>query len=81
MNVTAEDIIVVIKNADVVGLDTNKLEHEKSFSDQGVDSLDLMAVLLKVEEEYNFRIPDDDADSISTVEELASYVNQRLAAS
>jgi len=81
MNVTAEDIIVVIKNADIVGLDASKLEHEKPFSDQGVDSLDLMAVLLKVEEEYNFRIPDDDADSISTVEELASYINKRRAAS
>ena len=81
MNVTEEDIIAVIKNADIVGLDASKLEHKKTFSDQGVDSLDLMAILLKVEEEYNFRIPDSDADSITTVEELASYVNQRLAAS
>ena len=44
------------------------------MDDLGADSLDVVEIVLKVEEEYDITIPDEDAEEIKTVQDLIDYV-------
>ncbi len=45
-----------------------------SFRDDlGVDSLDLFEMILKLEDEYNFRIPAEDLQNMKTVGDAVKY--------
>ncbi len=56
------DIIVVDKSE--VNLDTNL------HNDLGVDSLDLMEIIVRVERDLDIRVSNEDAESIRTVKDL-----------
>ena len=53
-------------------------QHEKSFFDLGLDSLDHAAILLQVEDEFGVKIPDEDVDDLITVKGLSLYLQERL---
>jgi acyl carrier protein len=42
--------------------------------DLGADSLDVVELVMRAEEEFEIEIPDEDAESISTVGELVCYI-------
>jgi acyl carrier protein len=47
--------------------------------DLGVDSLDLVGVLLAVQDRFEIEIDDADLDKLTTIGKLATYVQERLA--
>ncbi|HEU5117069.1 MAG TPA: acyl carrier protein [Isosphaeraceae bacterium] len=44
--------------------------------DLGIDSLDLVAVFLQVQDEFDVVIEDDDVVALKTVADLAAYVHR-----
>ena len=66
---------------DRVGLAEEDVKEDPSttFDDMGLDSLAFVEIQLAMEQEYNFTISDEDAESIHTVGEAIEYVNRRLA--
>lgn len=46
--------------------------------DLGVDSLDLVGVLLAVQDRFDIVIEDADLEKLTTIDKLASYVYERL---
>jgi len=52
---------------------------DTTFEEMGLDSLAFVEVQLAMEQEYGFRIDDEDAERIHTVGEAIDYVNRRLA--
>tara|TARA_B100001057_G_scaffold453590_1_gene498512 strand:- start:1404 stop:1637 length:234 start_codon:yes stop_codon:yes gene_type:complete len=46
-----------------------------SFSDLGVDSLDLIKFITDVENYYNVEITDDILENINSIDELRIYIN------
>ena len=44
----------------------------------GLDSLAFMEIQLAMQQDYGFRIPDEDAEEIHSVGEAIDYVNKRL---
>lgn len=44
-----------------------------SFKDLGLDSLDTVEVVMAMEEEFCVEIPDEDADSIQSIEQAVEY--------
>ena len=46
--------------------------------DLGIDSLDLVGVMLQVQDRFGVEIEDDDVVKLTTLEALTSYVAQRL---
>lgn len=57
-------------DADLVKPETDILK------DLEADSLDAVEVILGVEEEYGIEIPDEVADSFSTVDDIVKYVDE-----
>ncbi len=62
---------------DKLGVDDNEVTTEASFTnDLGADSLDTVELIMEFEKEFNMGIPDDQAESISTVGEAIKYIEE-----
>ena len=60
---------------DKLGVDENEVTTEASFTnDLGADSLDTVELIMEFEKEFNMGIPDDQAESISTVGEAIKHI-------
>jgi acyl carrier protein len=58
-----------------LGVDENEVTLEASFTnDLGADSLDTVELIMEFEKEFNISIPDDQAESITTVGQAISYL-------
>ncbi|CAB3664915.1 acyl carrier protein [Achromobacter aegrifaciens] len=77
MKVTHDDIIAAIRQAEVVE-SPEKLRTNMKLTDQGIDSLDMFSVMLAVQEKYGIEISDDDADRLTSIEEITEYLNACL---
>ena len=60
---------------DKLGDDESEVTPEASFAnDLGADSLDTVELIMEFEKEFGISIPDDKAESITTVGEAIAYV-------
>ncbi|MEM7167665.1 MAG: phosphopantetheine-binding protein [Planctomycetota bacterium] len=59
----------------------HEITKDALFADAGVDSMALMKVLLFVEQEYGFWIPDEDLteDVVASAETMAVYIQNKMA--
>ena len=48
------------------------------MADLGADSLDMVEIAMKAEEEFGFALPDDEAEKIVTVNDLSAAVGKLL---
>ena len=66
-----KDLIVEHLDVDpgLVNMDTDIMK------DLEADSLDAVEIILGVEEEYGFEIPDEDADTFVTVGDIVKYID------
>ena len=68
-----KDIIV-----EQLGVDPDKVKAEASFIDDlGADSLDIVELVMAMEEEFDLEIPDEDAEKLKTVQDVASYLEKK----
>ncbi len=62
---------------DQLGVDAEDVTENASFVDDlGADSLDRVELVMAFEEAFDVEIPDDDADKISTVQNVIDYVQK-----
>jgi acyl carrier protein len=52
----------------------------RSLFEFGLDSLDHATVLLQLEEEFGFRVPDEETENLTTVKAIADFVTRALDA-
>ena len=58
-----------------LGVDIDMVKPESNFvEDLGADSLTIVELVMALETEYDFEIPDEDAETLHTVAELKQYV-------
>lgn len=64
--------------AEQLSVDKEKVVANASFVDDlGADSLDLVELIMAMEEGYDIEIPDEDAESIATVQDAINYVTNK----
>lgn len=64
--------------AEQLTVDKEKVVANASFVDDlGADSLDLVELIMAMEEGYDIEIPDEDAESIATVQDAINYVTKK----
>ena len=75
-DVAKERIIELLEGFDKV--DSAKVgeitESANFVQDLGLDSLDVVEVVMELEHEFNIQIPDNEADSLKTVEQAIDYI-------
>lgn len=73
------DIAAKVKEiiVDKLGVDASEVTAEASFTnDLGADSLDTVELIMEFEKEFNIGIPDDQAETISTVGDAIKYIEE-----
>jgi acyl carrier protein len=61
--------------AEQLGKDVNEITTGASFIDDlGADSLDIVELVMKMEEEFGIEIPDEEAEKIKTVTDVVEYI-------
>ncbi len=64
-----------------LGIDRDKITMEASFEeDLEVDSLGVVELLMALEDNFDVKIPDEEAEQIGTVGEAVDLVEQKLNA-
>lgn len=79
---TNEEISAKVKQAvvDKLGVEDSKVTPEASFiNDLGADSLDTVELVMKFEEEFEIKIPDEDAEKIQKVGDAVKYIADKIA--
>ena len=65
---------------DKLGVEESQVTTEASFTtDLGADSLDTVELIMEFEKEFNISIPDEQAETITTVGQAVSYLESALA--
>jgi acyl carrier protein len=63
--------------ADQLSVGEDEVVPEASFiEDLNADSLDLVELIMSLEEEFNVKISDDDAEKIRTVQDAMDYLHE-----
>jgi acyl carrier protein len=57
-------------------IEPNDVRVNASFQDMGVDSLDMVQIIMKCEELFGLEIPDDVAEKFHTINDVVEYINQ-----
>jgi len=64
---------------ELLGVDASKVTPEARFrEDLEADSLDLVELIMAFEEEFGGEISDEDAQTITTVGQAVTYVEERM---
>ena len=64
---------------DELGVDENDVHLNARFVDDlGADSLDVVELVLRFEEEFSIEIPDDEAEKLVTVGAAVDYLNRHV---
>lgn len=67
------------KVADIIAqklsIDKSKITPQSTLQDLGADSLDIVEIIMKVEEQFNIEIDDEKAERMKNVEDVVKYVD------
>ena len=76
----ARGVIEIV--CDNLGVNKEQVTRSTSFiEDVGADSLDIVELVMELEEEFDIQIPDEQAETIKTVQDAIRYIetNSKLA--
>lgn len=64
--------------ADELSVDESIVTPQARFvEDLGADSLDVVELVMRFEEEFEIEIPDEDAEKITTVGDAVTYIDKK----
>ncbi len=65
--------------ADELGINPEQVSLESSFVDDlGADSLSIVSMIMRVDDEFGIEIPEEDAEKIQKVKDVVEYLRARL---
>ena len=80
MEAVIEKVNTII--GDHLGVEKASLVPEANLLDDlGADSLDVVELVMALEEEFGIEVPDEDVETIKTVNDIVTYLTTRVEAS
>ena len=62
--------------ADQLGVEADEVKEDSTFVDDlGADSLDIVELIMRFEDEFGVEIPDEKAEKIKTVNDIVKYID------
>lgn len=75
MEVTREKLLEIFKEYEI-NINFDNIKDNMNLYDSGLDSLDVMNMLLGIEEKLDLKIPDEDAYDLLTINDFLKYINR-----
>lgn len=63
--------------ADKLGIEKKRVIKEATLTDLGADSLDLVEIIMRMEEQFGIEINDEDAEKMNNVNEVVEYIQHK----
>jgi len=73
INDTAQKVIAII--AEKLHIDASIVNVQSTLQDLGADSLDMVDIIMKIEEEFGIEINDEDAEKLHNVQDVINYIH------
>jgi len=76
------EIFKKVKNitADFLKINPGEIVRESNFIDDlAADSIDTIELFMVLEEEYEIKIPDEDARELTTVDNVVTYIENKIS--
>lgn len=71
-----EKVIKLVSDATKV--EASKISAETNFvEDLNLDSLDIVELMMKMEDDFGIEIPEEDAEGLKTVKDVVSYLEAK----
>lgn len=62
--------------ASQLSIKENDVKENSTFDELGIDSVDRVEIIMKLEEAFNIEIKDEVADSFKTVKDIVEYISK-----
>lgn len=72
---TEEQVLQII--AEEFKKSDHEIKNAKKWSDLGLDSLDTVELIMKIEEEFDIMFDDEETQGINTLSELVALINSK----
>ena len=56
----------------------SSIDENSRLQDLGIDSLDIVELVMALEEEFDMEIPDSDAEKVVTVGDVVEYIKENV---
>jgi acyl carrier protein len=76
MAIGRDEVLSAIRDSGELD-DVSALRDDVKLTEQGIDSLGMFNVLLVLSERYGITVPDQDAEKLQTIAQIAAYFNDR----
>jgi len=64
---------------DKLGIAKTEVTEDANFiKDLGIDSLDYAELVMEFEQNFDIKIPDDDAEKLQTIKQAVTYISQKI---
>jgi len=61
--------------AQELSIDKKTISEQSTLADLGADSLDIVEIIMKLEEQFGIEIKDEDAEGMKTIKDVIDYVH------
>jgi acyl carrier protein len=78
MAITSADMMDLMREAGIPSKFVDNVKVDVSLHAQGLDSMDLPAIAVAVEEKYNLDLSDAEATKLKTINDFVAFVNEKL---
>lgn len=75
---TAADVIALLKEVGVEEEIINKLKNDIPLLAQGIDSIDLPALVVATEDKYKIDLSNINTIKVKTIDDYVAFVNEKL---
>lgn len=72
-----QEVIEII--AKYLNLNPESIKPEDELRSITTDSLDWIEIIMKLEDEFDIKIPDRDIDTLITIQGIANYINHQVS--
>jgi acyl carrier protein len=63
--------------AEKLGIDQAKITMNATLQELGADSVDILEIIMRMEEQFGIEINDEDAEKMDRLEQVVEYINER----